>query len=67
MALSVFAGWQTQPFMTYAAGPVFATTSILMSRDAFHLDERVAKVVDIAPLGLQNTETGCHPTRGSLF
>jgi hypothetical protein len=54
MAITVVRGWQTQIFMTLANGPSFASASVLMGRDGFHPDDRVAQAVDSALTGLQN-------------
>jgi hypothetical protein len=54
MAVGVFAGWQTQVFMTLTEnGPSFASASVLLGH-GFHPDDRVAQAVDSALAGLQN-------------
>jgi hypothetical protein len=54
MAIATFAGWQTQIFMTISDGLLFGSASVLMSRDGFRPDDRVAQAVDSALAGLQN-------------
>jgi hypothetical protein len=53
VALWVFAGWQTQVFMTLADGASFASASVLMGH-VFEPDDRVTQAVDAALTGLQN-------------
>jgi hypothetical protein len=54
MALSVFEGWQTQLFMTYAGGPVFGSASMLTSRAGFEPGDPVTRAVEAAVAELHN-------------
>jgi hypothetical protein len=66
MALAVFAGWQTQIFVTLTDGLAFASTSVLMG-DGFRPDDRVAQAVDAALTGLQNRTDLLQPDQRQLL
>lgn len=54
MALSVFAGWQTQVFLTWVDGPSFPSASVLLGHSGFDADDRLTQVVDAAIAALQS-------------